>query len=408
MTGLAIVILNDYGHVKGGADQVALTSAIALAKRGYATTVFGAVPPIMPELHAPNLRVVCANQHDILNDPNRLRAVTSGAWNLHAARLMNELLDELSPERTIIHAHAWTKSLSASVLRTAMRRGFKVVCTMHDYFVACPNGSFFNHPQNRICKLQALSARCLFCNCDVRSYPQKVWRFGRHLVQKHIGGVPGGIRDFIAISKLSKTILEPYLPKAARIHQLDNPIDVAKSEPVKVHENSDFIALGRIVREKGPDLFARAASALNAPAVYIRDGPMRADVLSIYPRAVITGWMPRSAVPPLVRSARALVFPSVWYEVQPLAILEAAAMGLPAIVPDTCAARDLVADGVTGLWFKGGDAGDLAHQMRRLRDDSKLAKTLGQAAYDRFWSDPPTTDRHVDRLLKIYETVLAA
>jgi len=49
-----------------------------------------------------------------------------------------------------------------------------------------------------------------------------------------------------------------------------------------------------------------------------------------------------------------------------LVVLEAAALGVPAIVADTSAARDLVRDGHTGLWFKGGDALSLRAAMQRL------------------------------------------
>ena len=41
-------------------------------------------------------------------------------------------------------------------------------------------------------------------------------------------------------------------------------------------------------------------------------------------------------------------------------------MGIPAIVPDTCAAREQVVDCVTGLWFRGGNSDDLQQKMEYL------------------------------------------
>jgi glycosyltransferase involved in cell wall biosynthesis len=95
------------------------------------------------------------------------------------------------------------------------------------------------------------------------------------------------------------------------------------------------------------------------------------------PGAVITGWLPRQAVVARLREARALVLPSVCDETFGRTVLEAAALGIPAIVPDSCAARELVEHMVTGLWFRGSDVDDLQRKMEILMD-AKSAAALGK------------------------------
>ena len=91
------------------------------------------------------------------------------------------------------------------------------------------------------------------------------------------------------------------------------------------------------------------------------------------------GWRDAAAVQALMRRARALVFPSVWYEGQPLTVYEALACGAPVIVSDACAGREAVADGEPGFWFRSGDPDDLAAHLRRLRDESSASlKGTGQ------------------------------
>jgi glycosyltransferase involved in cell wall biosynthesis len=102
-----------------------------------------------------------------------------------------------------------------------------------------------------------------------------------------------------------------------------------------------------------------------------------------------------------MRAARALVFPSLWYEGQPLTVLEAKAMGTPIVVSDICAGREEVEDGASGLWFESGDAESLAAALSKLKDDA-LIERLSNGAYDAFWRDPPTLDRHVERILAVY------
>ncbi len=96
-----------------------------------------------------------------------------------------------------------------------------------------------------------------------------------------------------------------------------------------------------------------------------------------------------------------MVLPSLWYETQGMVVLEAAALGVPSIVPDTSAARDLVSDGHSGLWFKGGDTASLRSAMERLMI-TRVAKQMGRNAYDRYWQDPSTIDEHIVNLEKAY------
>ncbi|NMC44885.1 MAG: glycosyltransferase family 4 protein [candidate division Zixibacteria bacterium] len=402
-----LVVVNDFAHVNGGTAMVALSSAIALAGRGYPVTVFAAVGPVMPELKQEGVDVVCLGGHEITANPNRLRAVFDGLWNRAAARRMREVLKRLDPADTIIHIHGWTKALTAAPIAAALNRRFSIVLTLHDYFAACPNGGFYDFPKGRICPLRAMSPSCLTCNCDKNSRAQKLWRVTRQMMQKRWGGIPGRIENVITVSGFSRDLMAPYLPGDARLYDVRNPIQATQEPPAVPGMNKPFAFVGRLSPEKGAILFAEAAAKARIPALFIGDGEQRQDVATRCPEGVITGWVAPEEVRRHLRSARALVLPSLCYETQGMTVLEAAACSLPAIVPDTCAAREAVNDGVTGLWFRGGDADDLAAKLTLLQDDN-LVNRLGRAAYDRFWADPSTLERHILALETVYFQILAA
>jgi len=124
------------------------------------------------------------------------------------------------------------------------------------------------------------------------------------------------------------------------------------------------------------------------------------------PSARVTGWLPKQDVLGELTKARILVFPSLWYETDGLAVLEAAALGIPAIVSDVSAARASVIDGITGAWFKGGDSGDLANKMSAMRDPEQVAR-MGRAAHQQYWTNPRTLERHVKELEETYKKVLS-
>ncbi len=402
-----VVVANDFAHVNGGMAQVAVRSAIGLAQRGYHVTFFAAVGPVDPGFEKAGVDVVFTDQYDIKNDPVRLRAASQGLWNFPAAARMKDLLARLPVDRTIVHVHGWTKCLSSSFIRTALDRGVRVVMTLNDYFFACPNGGFFNFTRGQACHLQPLSWACLRENCDRDGYAEKIWRTARQAIQNHMGITQASLLTFITVSDFSETVLRKYLPASAPVFRITNPCDLPYGEPVPVAHNVPFVFIGRLSTEKGLSLLARAACKLDTPVIFVGDGHCREEISNCNSKAVITGWQSREQISIHLRSARCLVLPSLWYEAQPLSINEAASVGVPAIVPDQCAAAEMVENGVTGLWFKTGNCSDLQQKMELMLDNDRASR-MGRAAYERYWKRPFTLERHVDELERCYASVIDA
>ncbi len=406
----AVVILNDFASFNGGASTVALSSARELAARGHAVTLFAAVGPVDAELaQTPNLRVVCLGGTDIARAGNRLAAFTSGLWNGRARRALAETLRGLDPARTVVHAHLWMKALSPSVFSAAFAGGFPVAITLHDFFLACPNGGFYVYPRGEICHRRPLSLDCVTCRCDRRNYGHKLWRVARSVVQDRWLRVATRARHLVGVSEFGVNVLRPHLPADVPITVVRNPIDCPDLGPAPVGEHDGFVFAGRLVPEKGPRLFAEAARLAGVRATFVGDGELRAELARDFPEVEITGWQAPAEVTARLRRARALVFPSRWYETLGLVVVEATAHGVPAVVSDGCAARDTVADGERGLHFAAGSVADLARQLRALAgpgEGAARATRLGRAAYDWYWADPWTETRHVDDLLDVYARML--
>lgn len=399
-----IVIVNDNASINGGAAKVAVSSAVGLAKRGSQVHFFCAVGPVAAELKGiANLTVHCTDQFEILDDPNRFRAITQGLWNSTAAAQFRSLLGTLSPDQTVTHVHTWAKSLSSSITHVANECGFRSVLTLHDYLYSCPSGTLFNHQKQQICRLKPMGAGCLTTNCDARNYGHKLWRVARQSVQNH--SFANAFSQFVALTPGSLEILAPALPRNARVRFISNFVDVPRLPRVPAEQNRALIFSGRLVPEKGPVLLAKAAYTTGSALTYIGDGPCRESILQAHPGAQITGWLASQQALLHLHTARALVLPSLWYEAQPLVILEALALGIPVVLPDTCAARDLVLPGQTGLWFRAGDETDLAACIRQLNDPA-FVRQLSINAFDSYWSDPPTLEKHLNALESLYKSVL--
>ncbi|HLV45205.1 MAG TPA: glycosyltransferase family 4 protein, partial [Aggregatilineales bacterium] len=90
----------------------------------------------------------------------------------------------------------------------------------------------------------------------------------------------------------------------------------------------------------------------------------------------------RRDVPALLAATDCLVFPSsVAHFARP--IIEAAAMGVPAVASDLGGPRELVVEGETGLLVPHGDPAALAEALAALLADPARAAAMGEAAYQR-------------------------
>jgi glycosyltransferase involved in cell wall biosynthesis len=404
---MEVIILHDFADFTGGGSAVALGSARKLAAGGIPVTVFSVVGPIAESLKGlPNLDMVCLGQPEF-RDANRFRAFIQGAWNTVAADALERLLRTKDPARTIVHTHLWMKALTPSVYATAFKLGFKVVITLHDFFIVCPNGGLFVYPTQELCHRAPMSLDCITCSCDRRFYAHKLWRVGRTWLQNSWVRVPEKAAYFIGVSEFSLHLMEKFLPPAIPRSIVRNPIECEDLGPAPAAQNEPFVFVGRLVPEKGTMLFAAAARRAGARAVFVGDGELRPQLERDFPEMKITGWQTPAQVTEWLRRARALVFPSTWYETLGMVVVEAAANGLPVIVADGCAARDVVADGERGLHFTHRSEESLADKIRLLQDDPALAGRLGRNAYEWYQNDPWRVDAHVDELMTVYRKILA-
>jgi glycosyltransferase involved in cell wall biosynthesis len=405
MSGLprAVVILNDFGAVNGGAAKVAIESAYGLAARGHRVTYFCAVGPVDGRLRQAGVEVVCLDQHASLDDPDRAKGALRNLWNATAARRLSALL--AGKPDAVVHVHGWSKALSPSCLWTVRRSGLPTVVTIHDYFLACPNGALFDYQSNANCLLRPMSGACVTRHCDKQSYAMKAFRVLRQVIQnKAIAGARAPWH-FAAISQFALSKIEPFLPEAYGRSVLANPVDLDRLPPVQPARSDLFLVAGRLSPEKGIGLFAEAARRANVRAAVIGAGECSDAIAAANPSLEMLGWLDHADMLVKLRHARVLVFPSLWPETFGLVPQEAAAQGVPPIVSDNTAARDWVVDGQTGLHFPSGDVAALADRLARLASDDTLVERLGRAAYDDYWRSAPTLANHIDNLETLYDSV---
>jgi glycosyltransferase involved in cell wall biosynthesis len=151
--------------------------------------------------------------------------------------------------------------------------------------------------------------------------------------------------------------------------------------------------VGRLTYEKGYSDFFRAAVIVRqalpqarflvvGPADRQEEAEFRRLVDSLGLTGAVTFTGMRTDLPRVYPAMDVVCLPS-YREGLPVALLEAAAMGLPCVASDIRGCRDVVQDGVTGLLTAPGDAESLAAAILALLQDPERRQRMGQAARQR-------------------------
>jgi L-malate glycosyltransferase len=109
----------------------------------------------------------------------------------------------------------------------------------------------------------------------------------------------------------------------------------------------------------------------------------------------------RADLPDVLAALDVFVLASV-REGLPLSVIEAMGMGLPAVLSNIGALREVSGDGKYAVLFRTGDADDLAEKMIALLQNARLRAHLGAEA--KVWATSQfSIERHIANLLTLYQ-----
>lgn len=177
-----------------------------------------------------------------------------------------------------------------------------------------------------------------------------------------------------------------------RLNLIYHGVDVVELMPLPNPEPSDepplILSIGRLVEKKGFPILLRAAAMLRREGIDFRlriigSGPDEADLkrmtagLALEECVQFDGAIPHERLIPLFRMADLFVLASVVAsdgdrDGLPNVLLEALALGVPAVSTRVSAIPELIEHEETGLLANPGDPKDLAEQMERLLFDEQL------------------------------------
>ena len=283
-------------------------------------------------------------------------AALQALWSRRTTRDITSLIQAHRP--ALVHVHNSFPLVSPSVYWAAAQHRLPVVQTLHNFRLICPQAMLLR--EGKVCEdcVGKLPWRAVQHACYRGSTAQSF--VAASVLQGHrlLGTWQHKVTRYIALNDFCRErFIAGGLP-AELIHVKPNFIDLPAAAP---QPRAGFLFVGRMSAEKGLKtlLDAMRQGHPDCRLTVIGSGP-EAHQFEGQARIEMLGQQPRDKVIEAMRSAAAVVVPSIWYEAFPLVIVEAQACGTPVICSRIGAMPSLVAHGETGLHFNPGDAADLA------------------------------------------------
>lgn len=183
----------------------------------------------------------------------------------------------------------------------------------------------------------------------------------------------------LANSRFIAQKIEKYYKRNAEV--LYPPVDLRVFYRDKtIRKNGYFLAVGRLVHYKRFDLIVQAFNKLNLPLLIVGEGPELENLKSMAKSSKIhfLPFVGEEELRNLYNGAEALVFPQV--EDFGLVAAEAQACGTPIVAFSQGGAREIVEDGVTGIFFHHQTVDDLVMAVKKFLLSSFEDRAMRESA----------------------------
>lgn len=297
-------------------------------------------------------------------------------YSREAKKKIMQVIDDFKPD--IVHMNNINFQLTPSIIYGIKKKGVKLVQTVHDYQMICPNHLLYNFDKNTPCEkcvkgshINCIKNKCIH-NSTVKSIlgviEAKLYSLLKTYKKVDLFVCPSNFLENKLLSAKGY-----YKGKTKTIH---NFIDKEKFSNTDRKEDSYIVFIGRLSKEKGIEYIAKTAKLLGEYTFVIAGSGPDEGMLKDIDNIKLAGFVTGNDLTELMGNAKLLLLPSVCYENCPLSILEAHSMGVPVVTMNSGGMAELVKDGVTGTLVNEPTPECIALKIKETIENEDYYKTL--------------------------------
>ena len=357
---MKVLLINNFHYIKGGSEAVYFNMADMLERNGHEVIFFS----------CSSTRNINRGQTKYFVKPNNEVNPVIGAfryiYNGAAKRNLERLIVEHKPD--IAHIHLFWGGLSSSILGVLKKHNIPVVHTAHDYRMICPAYTF-RRSDGSICE-QCLSGNytpCLTNRCSKGKLLHSAlmtWEMYFRRLTKAVEKIDA----FVFVSRFSYNQHLKALPSLneKKCIVAHNAVDI----PTADYSPSEYyLYFGRLSPEKGIKTLIKAFTTLKDKQLKIvGEGPIEQELKDIITTDNIEmcGYQSGQTLRQTIAQSKAIIVPSEWYENNPMTIIEASSMGVPAIGATIGGIPEIIKEGETGYLFKPQNVSELIDAVKKI------------------------------------------
>jgi len=381
-----VLIIHTYYKLKGGEDSVVENEMELLRSNGLTVELLS-----------------------FSNSGNTLLKLAQLPFNFSSYRQTKAKIASFKPD--VVHIHNLHFSGSAAVVYAVKNTGTPLVMTLHNYRLLCPSGSLFH---NNTLFMDSISPGFPWLAVKEGVYQNSsliTFWISLSMYLHHKIGTWKRVDRFISLGIHSKELfsdsaLQPYADRLVVKPNFVYP----GPDTIPDIQSSYYLYVGRLTEEKGLKVLLAAFAENQLPLVIVGTGPL-ADVVTEYAakykNITFKGEQKKKQIVDLLDHAKALIFPSLWYETFGMVVIEAFSRGIPVITSNHGNMKNLVTDQYNGLTFNVGSSEDLSKTVTEFEQMDRSKKNVFRQNARTTYVSNYSPERNFQQLLDIYKAAIS-
>ncbi len=323
-----VLIVSKFYYPRGGAEIAAMRQQELLESRGHAVAVFAmSYPGNVDQPYSDQF----ARRVEFGSVAGRLRFASRVLGYGGVRQAFRRVLDDFRPD--VVHFHNIHSYLSPAVVEEAHRFGARTVWTLHDYKLACPSYSCLCRGEVCVkCLTDGSAVLTRRCHKNSLAASALAWAEAAKWTVRRLCR---SVDTFICPSHFMHGMMESAGIDTSKLVTLSNFLDVAGKNVVPAAKREDYyIYAGRLSSEKGAEMLVEAAARLPYELRVLGDGPLAPRLLELAagaPNIRFYGHCSTETVAGMLARARFSVINSLWFENNPLSVIESLCAGTPVL-----------------------------------------------------------------------------